>query len=126
VLQPRIIGSLTAPLNSLTHPDHRACAVNQQCAQIQIASFADVSQTLLATRGVLSWHKAKIGCEMTSADRSLCLGANMATSAVAVGKPIRYFGKALAGFVVPVPLTDLCLHHTDLALDLPDLLQHVH
>lgn len=37
VLQLGIDGSLAAPLDSLTHSDHHACAVNQQGAQIRIA-----------------------------------------------------------------------------------------
>src|SRR5271157_1861246 len=49
---------------------HRADTVDQHATQIDVASFADAEQLLLAPGGVLPWHHAHPGREVTSPAKS--------------------------------------------------------
>ena len=76
---------------------------------------------------MLSGYEARIGCQMTATVKALRVGPDVANQCgrrqqADTGNP----GKTLTGVAVQVPSADLRFHHIDLAIDLPDMFEHVH
>lgn len=83
-----IDGRHTTTLTPLAHANHRACPVDEQAAQIGIATSANVCQTLFATRRMLSGYETEVGCQICRRLSNACASApTWHINAVAASKP---------------------------------------
>lgn len=124
-----------SPADQLTQPtvraiwsrsrefDHRAPTMNKQRSKVDIAALADAEQLRLAAAGVLLWHEANPGRELScvlEVRRIACTGHQRARSH---GADARDRFQPTTDFAAAMPQLDLAFELAHLAVEFLQMLQ---